>query len=264
MALGRWPVELTDDLRSRLYRLVRHRHPLRDEAAVELGISRGLAAFHLDKLVAAGLLRARAQTPAGGLRVGRRPKVHEPSDLELGITIPERHYALVGELLVDAVAQAASDEPPLNAATRIARARGEEFGAQFRQRRALGRLGPERTLTTAGDLLEQHGYEPDRPGPHVLRLRNCPFHTLARRAPEVVCAINQALLDGVLQGLGGQRVHAILAPRPDACCVELRALGTRRVSGDELSTGTSEAPGSDAGLGEQWHQRVLEAQERCR
>ncbi len=131
---------LTDELRARLYRLVRDRHPLsRDEAAAAVGISRGLAAFHLDKLVAAGLLRAHSQVPAGGpARVGRRPKVYEPSDLELRITIPERHYELVGELLVDAVAQATPDESPLAAATRIATARGEQLGAYFRQIRALG------------------------------------------------------------------------------------------------------------------------------
>jgi predicted ArsR family transcriptional regulator len=220
---------LTDELRGRLYRLVRRRHPVsRDEAAAEVGISRGLAAFHLDKLVAAGLLRARPQAPAGRPpRVGRRPKVYEPSDLELGITIPERHYDLVGELLVDAVAQATPEEPPLVAAVRIAAARGEELGAGFRRARALGRLGPERALTVAGELLAGYGYEPERPGPHTVRLRNCPFHALARRAPEVVCAINQALLEGLLRGLGDRRGQAVLAPRPDACCVELRAAPAR-------------------------------------
>jgi predicted ArsR family transcriptional regulator len=216
---------LTDDLRGRLYRLVRRQHPVsRDEAAAEVGISRGLAAFHLDKLVAAGLLRARPQTAADRPRAGRRPKVYEPSDLELGITIPQRHYELVGELLVDAVAQATSDEAPLATATRIATAKGRQLGSHVRQSRALGRLGPERALTAAGELLERYGYEPQRSSQHTLRLRNCPFHTLARRAPEVVCAINQALLDGLLRGLGDQRVQAILVPRPNACCVELRRL----------------------------------------
>jgi predicted ArsR family transcriptional regulator len=220
---------LTDQLRGRLYRLVRDRHPIsRDEAAAAVGISRGLAAFHLDKLVAAGLLRAHPQTPGDRPRVGRRPKVYEPSELELGITIPERHYDLVGELLVDAVAQAAPDEPPLAAATRIARSRGEELGARFRQTRALGRLGSERALTAASQVLEQHGYEPERRDRRTVRLRNCPFHSLARRAPEIVCAINQALLDGLLRGLGDQRIQAALVPRPDACCVELRAPGTNR------------------------------------
>jgi predicted ArsR family transcriptional regulator len=110
----------------------------------------------------------------------------------------------------------------LAAATRIANARGKDLGARFRQRRAPGRLGPERALTAASELLERYGYEPDRPSPATLQLRNCPFHTLARRAPEVVCAINQALVQGVLRGLGDRRIQAALAPRPGACCVELR------------------------------------------
>jgi predicted ArsR family transcriptional regulator len=219
---------LSDELRGRLYRLVRRRHPIsRDEAAAAVGISRGLAAFHLDKLVAAGLLRARSRAPAGGPpRVGRRPKVYEPSDLELEITIPERHYALVGELLVDGIAQATPHERPLDAATRIATAKGAELGARFRQSRALGRVGPERALTAAAEVLERHGYQPERWSQHTVRLRNCPFRTLARRAPKVVCAINQALLEGLFQGLGDQRIQALLVPRPDACCVELHAAGT--------------------------------------
>ena len=45
---------------------------------------------------------------------------------------------------------------------------------------------------------------------------------------EIVCAINQALLDGILRGLGDQRIQAELAPRPGACCVELRGPGARR------------------------------------
>jgi predicted ArsR family transcriptional regulator len=168
----------------------------------------------------APVLRPRRGPP----RVGRRPKVYEPSDLELEITIPERRY----ELLVDAVAQATPGEPPLAAATRVATDRGTELGARFRQRRGLGRLGPERALTAASELLEQLGYEPERRDQHLLRLRNCPFHALARRAPEIVCAINQALLDGILRGLGDQRIQAELAPRPGACCVELRGPGARR------------------------------------
>jgi predicted ArsR family transcriptional regulator len=216
---------LADPLRGRLYRLVRRQHPLsRDQAAGAVGISRGLAAFHLDKLVEGGLLRARYQAPPGRPpRVGRLPKVYEPSDLQVGITIPERRYDLVGEILLDAIAEATADEQPLAAATRIAMARGAELGAGFRQARGLGRLGPERALTVATEALEAHGYEPHRLDQCTVELRNCPFHTLARRAPEVICAINRSLLEGLLRGFGDQRVEAVLAPRPDACCVELRA-----------------------------------------
>jgi predicted ArsR family transcriptional regulator len=221
---------LADPLRGRLYRVVRRRHPLsRDQAAAEVGISRGLAAFHLDKLVQGGLLRARYQAPQGRPpRVGRLPKVYEPSDLQLGITIPERRYDLVAEILLDAVIEATADEQPPAAATRIAMGRGVEIGEGFRRARGLGRVGPERALTLAAEALEDHGYEPHRLDQRTVELRNCPFHTLARRAPEVVCAVNRSLLEGLLRGLGARRIEAVLAPRPDACCVELRAPGPPR------------------------------------
>ncbi|WP_318216156.1 hypothetical protein [Streptomyces sp. SCL15-6] len=54
----------------------------RDEAAAGFGISRKLAAFHLDELVDAGLLRARYEAPDGIRKVGRRPKVCEPIDAQ--------------------------------------------------------------------------------------------------------------------------------------------------------------------------------------
>jgi predicted ArsR family transcriptional regulator len=242
---------LADPLRGRLYRAVRHRHPLsREQAAVEVGISRGLAAFHLDKLVEGGLLHARYQAPPGRPpRVGRLPKVYEPSDLQLGISIPERRYDLAGEILLDAVVEAAAGEPAPAAASRIAMDRGAEIGEGFRRARGLGRIGPERALTLAAEALADHGYEPHRRDQRTVELRNCPFHALARRAPEVVCAVNRSLLEGLLRGLGDRRVAAVLAPRPDACCVELRApapgsRARRRGGGSLPAQPLADEPGS--------------------
>jgi len=58
---------LTDASRRALYDYVRRQdHPVRrEEAAEATAMSRGLAAFHLDKLVRAGLLAARYEAPAG-------------------------------------------------------------------------------------------------------------------------------------------------------------------------------------------------------
>ncbi|HET9140843.1 MAG TPA: transcriptional regulator, partial [Actinophytocola sp.] len=66
------------------------------------------------------------------------------------------------------------------------------------------------------------GFEPTRPTPTCVRLRNCPFHPLAAKAPELVCGINHAYLGGFLAGLHATTVDAVLAPRPGECCVELR------------------------------------------
>jgi predicted ArsR family transcriptional regulator len=215
---------LSDRLRRRLYSLVRRRaQPVtRDEAAAEVGISRNLAAFHLDKLVASGLLRARHERPAGARQVGRAPKAYEPSDLELEISIPERHYDLVGAILVDAITSTDPGEPASEAALRAAREHGVQLGSLAGTARGLARPGTERTLTAAAELLERLGYEPSRIDERTVALRNCPFHTLARRAPELVCGMNHALIDGMLRGLGNDRVQAVLNPVPGACCVKLR------------------------------------------
>jgi predicted ArsR family transcriptional regulator len=194
----------------------------RDEAAAAVGISRKLAAFHLDKLVAAGLLRASYARPAGLRRAGRTPKAYEPSGADLHLSIPQREHALLAGILVDAVS-GASAEDASQAALRVAAQHGSELGADERGRMRPGRLGAERALTVACGVLERHGFEPVRAEPTRVWLRNCPFEPLAARAPDLVCGINQAFLAGFLDGLGATTTTAVLAPRPGACCVELRA-----------------------------------------
>jgi predicted ArsR family transcriptional regulator len=213
-------------MRWRLYAFVRtaHRPVSREEAATSTGISRKLAAFHLDKLVGAGLLRARYDAPLGPRRVGRTPKTYEPSGADIAITIPARRHDLLAGILIDAIRSEAPGEDSLTAATRVARARGVEHGVSHRERLRPGRLGPERALTVAGEILGADGYEPQRQGPTELRLRNCPFHPLNLRAPDVVCAINHAYVSGLLEGLGAASIQAVPDPDPSACCVMLTSI----------------------------------------
>lgn len=218
-------VVLGDDLRRRVYDLVRRaRRPVtREKAAGEVGISVKLAAFHLDKLVAAGLLRSRYDSSEGIRRVGRRPKVYEPTGTDIRVSIPERRHDMLAEILIDAVRTERPDEDARSAALRAARRRGEELGAATRARVRPGRLGPERSLTLGQNVLERYGFEPYRPALTELRLLNCPFHPMAARSPELVCAINHAFAEGFLAGLQATGIDAVLAPRPGHCCVELRA-----------------------------------------
>ena len=198
---------LADPSRRVLYDYVRRQsHPVsREEAADAVRISRGLAAFHLDKLVEAGLLRARYEAPPGQPRGrGRAPKVYQAAATGLTITIPERRYELIAEILTDAVADdpAHADE----AARREAHRRGQAVGSGLRGSALL-------------DVLAGLGFEPDDGTPMVLH--NCPFHTLAARHTDLVCGINHAFVTGLVDGLDVEGVSARLAPRPGACCVEL-------------------------------------------
>ena len=216
---------LGDDVRRRLYLHVRaaHRPVSREEAAAAAGISRKLAAFHLDKLVSAGLLRARYDPPPGLRRAGRTPKTYEPSPADIAVSIPPRHHDVLAGILAEAVVAGCDGEDARSAAARIAADRGRELGAGQRVLLRPGRLGAERALTLAAGLLTGCGYEPQRDPAGGLRLRNCPFHPLAARAPGLVCAINHAYLGGVLEGLGAGTVAALLDPQPGSCCVRLAA-----------------------------------------
>jgi len=222
---------LADELRQRLYGFVAAQpNPVtRDQAAAAVGISRKLAAFHLDKLTAAGLLETTTPDPASRRPgPGRAPKAYQPAATELAITIPQRRYDLLGDVLAQAIVADGSASSARRAAHQLARDRGQVLGERVRADRRLGRLGPERALTIMGELLAACGYAPARaPTQLQLLLRNCPFQQLARRAPELVCGLNQEFVAGLLAGLRSRRVDAVLQPDaaadPTRCCVVLQA-----------------------------------------
>jgi predicted ArsR family transcriptional regulator len=217
---------LDDHLRSRIYAFIREtRRPVtREEVAEAVGISRKLAAFHLEKLVLAGLLRT--DVPSGvPRRVGRAPKVYAPVESSVQVSIPARSYDDLALILVDAVVTEGDAETALAARERVATEAGRELGVNVDRTGTRGRLGAERALSRAQAVLTDQGYEPYRPAPDRVRLRNCPFHPLADRAPDLVCGVNVCFLKGFLQGLGAEALEAVLAPAPGECCVEIRRAG---------------------------------------
>jgi hypothetical protein len=99
---------LADEPRQRLYRFVRAQPTLvtLDQAAAAAGISRKLAAFHLAKLVSAGLLETAAPRPGQPPprpRPRPRPKACQPVATEVAISVPQRRYDALGEMLAQAI-----------------------------------------------------------------------------------------------------------------------------------------------------------------
>lgn len=210
---------LIDPVRRALYDYVRRQdHPVtREQAADATSISRSLAAFHLDKLVDTGLLHAHTQAEPDQPRGrGRAPKVYQPADDGLTLTIPERHYELIAAILADAVAEEPADSA--EAARRVAYVRGRRRGHDLTTQPATG----SQPLNAAAHALAGLGFEPDLDRPDRLTLRNCPFHALAVNQPDLVCGLNHAFIRGLLDGLGAEELQAHLAPRPGACCVEIK------------------------------------------
>lgn len=227
LAAGLAPLAaLEDGLRRRIYLFVRQRGRAvsREETAEELGISRKLAAFHLDKLAERGLLRFHYARPPGrgGPGAGRPAKRYEVSGLEIEVSIPGRRYDMVGSLLLDAIGTSSAEEPARERAPQVAWEAGLRIGEAVREAKRLRPPGPERTLAVAEEILADYGFEPYRSRPGELALRNCPFHALARRAPDLVCCMNRAFIDGLLRGLGTKSVKADLEPTEGRCCVRIR------------------------------------------
>jgi predicted ArsR family transcriptional regulator len=218
---------LEDDLRRRLYVFVRAQgRPVnRDEAGEAVGISRKLAAFHLDKLVDRGLLSHTYARPPGrgGPGAGRSAKYYEPSDREIDVTIPERRYDLLGSVFLRALRSQEQGESGEDAARRAAHETGWELGDGERRRLGLPPPGPERAMTVATDLLEEAGYEPYRDEGGCVRLRSCPFHRLAEQERDLVCGMNERLVEGIVRGLGNGTLGVVLDPMPGQCCVRLES-----------------------------------------
>jgi predicted ArsR family transcriptional regulator len=200
---------LGDPLRRDLYHCVTSRDGGvgRDEAAATVGVSRALAAYHLDKLVSAGLLDTRFERRTGrrGPGAGRTAKLYLRSASPLEVALPARDYELVAGLL----ARAVEADPSGGARAELvwaARALGAEVAAGGGGDRAVA------------PLLADRGYEPYEDA-GVLRLRNCPFGRLAEAHRDLVCHANLAFMEGLLDGLARGGPRAVLEPRPGRCCV---------------------------------------------
>lgn len=191
----------------------------RDEAAGAAGISRSLAAFHLDRLVGAGLLEAeyRRLTGRSGPGAGRPAKLYRPRR-PISVSVPERDYEFAGRLLIEAVRRASV--PDAAALAAAARERGRAMGTEARAR-MRGRKTRSAVAGAALELLWDQGFRPSTEPDDTIRLRNCPFDALAGEYPETMCRLNLDLLRGMLEGLGATHLEARPRPRSGACCVEL-------------------------------------------
>jgi predicted ArsR family transcriptional regulator len=212
---------LADPTRRRLYLYViaQPAGAGRDEAAEAAGISRGLAAFHLDRLINDGLLVAdyRRLTGRTGPGAGRPAKIYRRSERELSVSIPQRNHELLARLFAQAMSSTTSDTS-LEALLVAANELGMSLGVAAR-RAAGARAGRQRLLEAAAEVLEENGFEPRAEGNACLVLGNCPFSPLAREYMDLVCRANLALMQGLASGLRIKGVEAVLELKPGTCCV---------------------------------------------
>lgn len=181
----------------------------RDAAAAAVRLPRSTAAFHLDRLVAQGLLTVEYRRLGGrtGPGAGRPSKLYFRPDREIAVSIPARHYDLAGELLAAAIeASNRTGTPVSEALATTARAAGRVIGAE---------------TGTLWAALETYGFEPRSDEGDEWVLGNCPFHRLSQQFTELVCGANLELLRGVAEGAADRGHTMVLDPAPGRCCVRV-------------------------------------------
>lgn len=212
---------LADPTRRRLYlyAISRPEGAGRDEAAEAVGITRALAAFHLDRLTSDGLLVAeyRRLTGRTGPGAGRPAKIYRRSPKDLSFSVPQRNYELLARLLVEALT---SGDEPSDALADSARALGRNLGTLARAQ-AGPRPSRQRLLAAGCAALDECGFGPAVDAAGCIELANCPFRPLSRDYTDLVCHANLALVAGFIAELGLKGYTAVLRRQDDACCVSL-------------------------------------------
>ncbi|MGZ4612156.1 MAG: helix-turn-helix transcriptional regulator [Kineosporiaceae bacterium] len=200
---------LADPTRRRLYAYVSGRSEAvgRDEAAEQLGLPRHAVKFHLDRLVERGLLVTEYRRLSGrtGPGAGRTAKLYRTAPGEVSVTLPPRRYALVADILAEAVERAVEGEPLPRAVQTAAQAAG-------------ARLAESSGVDHVVDALAGLGYEP-RASTSRVELANCPYQAVAGRHTSVICGMNLAFVEGLLPALGPPGAKGRLDPEAGRCCV---------------------------------------------
>ena len=214
---------LAEPTRLELYRYVRGRHePVgREEAARAVGISVKLAAFHLDRMVEAGMLDVGYRRLSGrtGPGAGRPAKIYTVSQHRLVVSLPPTQYSLAASIMATALSAAHDGSGGAEAVRQVARSMGRELGLEIR-REAPTKGARRRALFRC---LEQLGYEP-RQDRSELSLRNCIFADLVQNHRDIVCGMNAALMHGLLEGadLSDLRVEGRSAEAGCCACIVAR------------------------------------------
>lgn len=178
-----------------------------DDMAAATGLSVATVRHHLTTLAEAGLVTATASAGPGRGRprlryAATRPR---PDPEEEPADTPFRELA-------QALAEAVGGGPGAP----------REAGLGWGRRLSGSGSAAERVFAAAARMgfAPRDGAGPD-PGTRRVLLHECPYRELALARPEVVCAVHQGVLDGLLES-SGTTVRLLPFIGPDLCAADLR------------------------------------------
>jgi predicted ArsR family transcriptional regulator len=203
------------------------------EIAGRTGLHPNTARFHLDRLMAAGLVTREAGQRGQPGQPGQRGQPGQPGRpravyhvVPAGPGAGRSSYRLLAEILASLVRAMVPD--PAQASTEA----GHAWGRYLAQRPApLERIDAAEACRRLTSLLADLGFAAESvataPGIQI-RLRHCPFHELAEKSQVVVCSLHLGLMQGALAEMGAPLSADGLDPfvEPSLCLAQLRPAPT--------------------------------------
>jgi predicted ArsR family transcriptional regulator len=192
------------------------------DLAERLGIHPNTVRFHLDALVAQGLVDRRLEEPSGR---GRPRTAYTPHPgMDRG---GQREYQLLAKILLGQLSTSRN-------ASAAAEAAGRNWGGYLVEHvPPTYQPGIAEATQRLTAMMTDLGFapEPDSDAPERIRLRHCPFLELAEEYSSTLCPLHLGLMQGALTEIRAPITATSLEPfaEPDACIVHLsptRAGGT--------------------------------------
>jgi predicted ArsR family transcriptional regulator len=188
--------------------------PTADDLAAELGLSRSVARWRLERLVESGHLTPRFAERSGGPGAGRPAKTYAVVPETEALEFPRRRYEALFRLLIDALPGKRLDEVGFAFGCELARA------ARFRPARRT-RTAVERLCRALGALGFQASLESATQREAVLVTPTCPLRPLVVEAPaarELDQGMWRGLVTSSLEGVETVRCETHDCLTPDGPC----------------------------------------------
>lgn len=217
------------------------------QLAKQLSLHVTTVRFHLDQLVAAGLVETSFHKHIGA---GRPRKVYAPVKGPRPAISSEASFLLLSTLLTDAFAAQTESQRALSP---------DEAGRHWAEENVTAEHGePAATpgqwiakLGRAIDVLSSWGYDPELTADGGSRdarieLTHCPFRELARENPDVVCGIHRGLIAGTMTQLGEPDTKVDLHPFADGhrCIAHIHSPGAADDGADPANPPDPDTPGT--------------------
>lgn len=194
------------------------------ELAEQVELHANTVGFHLDRLVAEGLVLRHVQ----GRTEPGRPRLAFTAAARPDAQRDHRSYRLLAEILASFVTGAVPD------AAAAATEAGRTWGHYLTERPApYRRTGEEEAVTGLLRILAEVGFAPElsQDDSHgKVLLRHCPFLEVAEAHREVVCSVHLGLMQGALAEMNAPITADRLQPfvEPSLCVAHLAKGGRRR------------------------------------